>query len=118
MCTFEVDEVCQVYITRWRTARKRNTCDSCSAAIVRGAQYEAHSGVFEGDPFRYSVCFGCAFDLKAFGEAPGHRGCPTPDWFADALRDCIDWNGKADSKQWRDVLAAMAKRRRWMRGAA
>lgn len=119
MCTFEVDEVCPVYLKRWRTARKAHTCDSCRAAVVPGAQYQAHEWLpGHGERFRKGLCcFGCAFDLKAFGDAPGHRGWPTPDWFADALRDCIDGADKEDAKEWRDVLAGMARRRRWMRGA-
>lgn len=111
MCSFD-PEVATGYGQHWRRARKAHVCDSCGGRIQPGETYLYASWVYESSGHSAKACQFCAASLSEFVDHHG-RG-PTPDWFAEALRDCFEGADKRDDDAalWRTMLAAMLRRGR------
>lgn len=114
MCMFEVDDPVQVYSITHPRSRAASDCIVCNATIAAGEMYERHSWVGEGSAYSNRLCVWCALAHRVFREDPHHRGYPTPNWFASALRVCFAGAEKddPDAKQWRDLYAGILWRRR------
>lgn len=111
MCYFDVDP-CEVYKTKHRKARKQHACTVCHGHITKGNLYKYHSWISDGYPGDAKVCNECE---KTMDEFRDHHGqFPSPDWFAEALRECFDGAPKQDltARKWRSAYAGILKRNR------
>lgn len=108
MCSFDADP-CDFFRQTFHTARTPKKCEVCCWEIPEGAPYQKTASSFDGGFASTIACFGCAWLMERFHEA--HRGGPTPDWFLDALRDCVEvprgFFKDSDVREWRDAIAAI-----------
>ena len=114
MCSFDVDESCEVYRRSAHTARKARKCYVCDWLIPAGAPYQEQAWSTEGGFKSAKLCLGCWALHDEFMYA--HGSAPTPDWFEQALYECFsdvgDLKTEPDVKRWRDGAAGILRRRR------
>ena len=60
----EVDECCDVWQVRLRTARKQHICCECSEQIQPGERYEYIFSVFEDEAQTFKTCAFCAAEFE------------------------------------------------------
>jgi hypothetical protein len=114
MCSFSVDDPCEVYSITHPRCVEPKPCAVCGATIAKGERYERHSYSSDGSFESECMCEPCALAHLVFRENEHHRGYPNPGWFEECLRECYEFANKSepDVRQWRDLEAGILKRRR------
>jgi hypothetical protein len=115
MCDIDVDDYCEVWVQKWKTARKEHRCASCEMTIARGDRYLHHFHVYDGDPSVEKACAVCGALWESFIEA--HAGGYSPSSLDEMLHSCIDGGDKTEERQWRWYLAVVRLRQRRARSA-
>ncbi len=62
------DDPCDVFVVKWRRARKEHHCITCQEAILSKELYLYSSYVYEGMPGDYKMCARCDALLKVLHE--------------------------------------------------
>ncbi len=108
----DFDGTCSVWTETPRRARKSHGCAGCGAKIEPGEHYLVHFSLYDGEINESSnLCFICWAVRERFSEAHGGF-CFAPSALEEYLVGCVRDDGKAEAREWRDMLAALKRRER------
>lgn len=102
-----MSEMPSCYTLKKRIARKHHKCCECHGVIRKGEEYNHHSGVWDGEPAAFKVCFDCDSLRKEFACEHYLLGDEWPAF--TCLGEDISYSGDDD---FMDKFAAIREARR------